>query len=96
MALDAGSYDAAEPCSLAIPWRNPRRQLLAASCSTKSSQKISHSKTKPMTKKRLQKVMADVYAKYGQEKTAEIADELKDLGFHYATMSGSQYGYGRL
>jgi DNA-directed RNA polymerase subunit beta' len=41
-----------------------------------------------MTKKRLQKVMGRVYAKYGQEATAEIADNLKDLGFQYATDSG--------
>jgi DNA-directed RNA polymerase subunit beta' len=47
-----------------------------------------------MTKKRLQKVMADVYAQYGQEKTAEIADDLKDLGFHYATISGLSMGMG--
>ena len=39
-----------------------------------------------MTKKRLQKVMAAVYQQYGQEKTAEIADDLKDLGFRYATL----------
>jgi DNA-directed RNA polymerase subunit beta' len=45
-----------------------------------------------MTKKRLQKVMAKVYAKYGQEKTAEIADDLKDLGFKYATSSGLSMG----
>jgi DNA-directed RNA polymerase subunit beta' len=45
-----------------------------------------------MTKKRLQKVMASVYAKYGQEKTAEIADVLKDLGFRYATQSGISIG----
>ncbi len=45
-----------------------------------------------MTKKRLQQVMADVYARYGQEKTAEIADDLKDLGFHYATISGLSIG----
>ncbi len=38
--------------------------------------------------------MADVYAKYGQEKTAEIADDLKDLGFHYATISGLSMGMG--
>ena len=48
----------------------------------------------PMTKKRLQKVMAAVYAQYGQEKTAEIADNLKDLGFRYATMSGLSMGMG--
>lgn len=47
-----------------------------------------------MTKKRLQKVMAKVYALYGQEKTAEIADKLKDMGFRYATQSGLSIGMG--
>ncbi|GAC1499197.1 MAG: DNA-directed RNA polymerase subunit beta' [Candidatus Saccharimonadales bacterium] len=47
-----------------------------------------------MTKKRLQTVMAKVYALYGQEKTAEIADDLKDLGFYYATISGLSMGMG--
>jgi DNA-directed RNA polymerase subunit beta' len=45
-----------------------------------------------MTKKRLQRVMARVYAKYGQEKTAEIADVLKEVGFRYATDSGMSIG----
>ncbi|MBP9852416.1 MAG: DNA-directed polymerase subunit beta [Patescibacteria group bacterium] len=45
-----------------------------------------------MTKKYLQKVMAAVYKKYGAAKTAEIADNLKDLGFRYATMSGLSMG----
>ncbi|HJQ08440.1 MAG TPA: DNA-directed RNA polymerase subunit beta' [Candidatus Saccharimonadales bacterium] len=48
----------------------------------------------PMTKKRLQQVMALVYGQYGQAKTAEIADELKDLGFNYATCSGISMGMG--
>lgn len=46
----------------------------------------------PMTKKRLATVMSQVYAKYGQAKTAEIADKLKDLGFEYATYSGLSMG----
>ncbi|HSX31152.1 MAG TPA: DNA-directed RNA polymerase subunit beta' [Candidatus Saccharimonadales bacterium] len=46
----------------------------------------------PMTKKRLQKVMAAVYQKYGQATTAEIADNLKDVGFRYATLSGLSMG----
>jgi DNA-directed RNA polymerase subunit beta' len=46
----------------------------------------------PMTKKRLQKVMAAVYQKYGQDITAEIADNLKDVGFRFATMSGISMG----
>lgn len=48
----------------------------------------------PMTKKKLQKVMAAVYQQYGQAKTAEIADDLKDLGFMYATRSGISMGMG--
>jgi DNA-directed RNA polymerase subunit beta' len=47
-----------------------------------------------MTKKRLQRVMAQVYAQYGQERTAEIADDLKDIGFAYATLSGLSMGMG--
>src|SRR5581483_6984227 len=46
----------------------------------------------PMTKKRLQRVMALAYTKYGQEKTAEIADELKTIGFSAATASGISMG----
>lgn len=33
-------------------------------------------------------VVAEVYAEYGQERTAVVADEIKRLGFHYATQSG--------
>lgn len=47
-----------------------------------------------MTKKRLQQVMALVYGKYGQAKTAEIADDLKLLGFSGATQSGISMGMG--
>lgn len=47
-----------------------------------------------MTKKKLQQVMALVYAKYGQAKTAEVADELKSLGFRGATRSGISMGMG--
>ncbi len=45
-----------------------------------------------MTKKKLAAVMADVYQKYGQDETALIADELKSLGFEYATKSGISMG----
>jgi DNA-directed RNA polymerase subunit beta' len=46
----------------------------------------------PMTNKQLDKVMSLAYQKYGQEKTAEIADDLKDLGFPHATNSGISIG----
>ncbi len=46
----------------------------------------------PMTKKRLGKVMQNVYNKYGVEETARIADDLKDIGVEYATQSGISTG----
>ncbi|MEX2006972.1 MAG: DNA-directed RNA polymerase subunit beta' [Candidatus Saccharimonadales bacterium] len=45
-----------------------------------------------MTSKKLDSVMSATYQKYGQEKTAAIADDLKDLGFGYATYSGLSIG----
>lgn len=45
-----------------------------------------------MTKKQLNKVMTAVYNKYGQETTADIADDLKDIGFDYATIAGISTG----
>jgi len=46
----------------------------------------------PMTSRKLDYVMTYIYQKYGQETTAEIADDLKDLGFRYATASGISIG----
>jgi DNA-directed RNA polymerase subunit beta' len=48
----------------------------------------------PMTKKKLAAVMSLVYEQYGQDTTARIADDLKDIGFKYATMSGLSMGMG--
>lgn len=45
-----------------------------------------------MTKKRLTAVMGRVFAQYGIDKTAEIADELKRVGFSYATFAGISTG----
>ncbi len=45
-----------------------------------------------MTKKKLANVMADAYQQYGQVITAEIADDLKDIAFTYATKSGISMG----
>ncbi len=47
-----------------------------------------------MTKKSLASVLALAHQKYGQDATAEMADDLKDLGFRYATKSGLSIGMG--
>ncbi|MCA9328164.1 DNA-directed RNA polymerase subunit beta', partial [Candidatus Saccharibacteria bacterium] len=47
-----------------------------------------------MTKKKLNSVLALAHQMYGQAKTAQIADDLKDLGFAYATASGLSLGMG--
>jgi DNA-directed RNA polymerase subunit beta' len=45
-----------------------------------------------MTKKKLSQVMGRVFASYGSEVTAEVADRLKSLGFSYATFAGISTG----
>lgn len=41
-----------------------------------------------MTKKQLSKLLSDIFETYGTEVTAKVANEIKNLGFKYATMSG--------
>jgi DNA-directed RNA polymerase subunit beta' len=45
-----------------------------------------------MTKKKITATLAMAYEKYGQILTAQIADDLKDTGFQYATRSGLSMG----
>jgi DNA-directed RNA polymerase subunit beta' len=41
-----------------------------------------------MTKKVLQRLMAEVFVRYGGDITADVIDKVKDLGFKYSTRSG--------
>ena len=93
MALDNGKISLAKPSPPAVPRRNPRNHLGRLLFNEIFPEDFPF-QDETMTKKRLQKVMAEVYAQYGQEKTAEIADDLKDLGFYYATISGLSMGMG--
>jgi DNA-directed RNA polymerase subunit beta' len=45
-----------------------------------------------MSKKMLQQILSDVHTQYGQEKAAEIADEMKSVSFDFATRSGLSMG----
>ncbi len=45
-----------------------------------------------MGKKRLNKVLATIFNTYGQEKTAEVADAIKDLALEYATIAAVSTG----
>jgi DNA-directed RNA polymerase subunit beta' len=45
-----------------------------------------------MTKKALNKVLARVFNKYGQDVTARIADDIKDLALEYATIGAVSTG----
>jgi DNA-directed RNA polymerase subunit beta' len=42
-----------------------------------------------MDKKALNKLLTNIYLEYGGAKTAELANSLKDLGYKYATKSGT-------
>lgn len=47
---------------------------------------------KTMTKAELKKIMAQVFSELGNEATAKLADDIKDLGFRFATRSGISIG----
>ncbi len=39
-------------------------------------------------KKKLRQIVAECFAKYGSKQTVELVDNIKQVGFHYATQSG--------
>ena len=47
-----------------------------------------------MTKKELGDLVALCYEKLGQDQTVKLLDEIKELGFEYATMAG-HHGFDR-
>ncbi len=55
---------------------------------TKSTKKHVDFINKTVDKKELNRLLARIYADYGLAKTGALANNLKDLGFKYATMAG--------
>lgn len=93
MAMDAGSLTL--QTRIQVPFRGETRETtLGRILFNETFPDDFPFQDEPMTKKRLQKVLADGYQAYGQEVTADLADKLKDLGFQYATMSGLSMGMG--
>lgn len=45
-----------------------------------------------MTKKALQRLVAEIFVKFGSDVTAQVVDRIKDLGFRQATQSGVSVG----
>ncbi len=91
MALDAGNVVLQSHVNL--PFRGQMRQTtLGRILFNEIFPEDFPFQDEPMTKKKLQKVMELVYKQYGQAVTAIIADDLKDLGFEYATKSGLSIG----
>jgi DNA-directed RNA polymerase subunit beta' len=91
MALDNGSVTLQSP--VLMPFRGERRETtLGRVLFNEIFPEDFPFLDEAMTKKKLQQAMATSYHKYGQAKTAEIADSLKDLGFEYATKSGLSMG----
>ncbi len=91
LALDAGSLTLQE--RIRVPFRGEIRETtLGRLLFNETFPEDFPFQDEPMTKKRLQKVLAEAYGRYGQETTAILADSLKDLGFYYATLSGLSMG----
>jgi DNA-directed RNA polymerase subunit beta' len=91
IALDEGAVGLQD--SITIPFRGEKRETtLGRVIFNEVFPEDFPFQDEAMTKKKLQQVMALVYSTYGVAKTAEIADELKDIGFEYATKSGLSMG----
>ncbi len=50
-------------------------------------------RNEPMTKKALQKLVAEIFVRSGSDVTAEVVDSIKDLGFEQATLAGISVGF---
>ena len=48
---------------------------------------------KTIDKKSIVKIIGRIYEQYGLEKTSLVLDKIKNLGFHYATISGISWSY---
>ena len=57
----------------------------------RSKEKIEFRNT-TIDKKKLSKMVLEVYEKYGAEQCSQVANKLKNLGFHYATKAGITIG----
>ncbi len=91
LALDAGTLTLQN--RIRVPFRGERRETtLGRLLFNETFPEDFPYQNEPMTKKSLKKVLADAYRLYGQEATAELADNLKDVGFYYATLSGLSVG----
>src|SRR3990167_2486879 len=91
MALDGGVISLQSP--VAVPFRGSLRETTAGRLLFNEIFPEDFAfQDEVMTKQKLADVMSLIYQRYGQEKTALIADELKDIGFTYATLSGLSIG----
>ena len=45
-------------------------------------------KNKNFSKKALKEVVYEAFTNFGIEKTTKLSDEMKEVGFHYATQAG--------
>jgi DNA-directed RNA polymerase subunit beta' len=93
MAMDAGIIKLQSP--ILVPFRGENRETtIGRVLFNEVFPEDFPFQNEPMTKKRLQKVLAVAYQKYGQVTTAQIADEFKTLGFKAATEAGISMGMG--
>ncbi|OGL35347.1 hypothetical protein A3F38_01855 [Candidatus Saccharibacteria bacterium RIFCSPHIGHO2_12_FULL_48_21] len=91
MALDAKVITLQSP--VRVPFRGEMRQTTAGRLLFNELFPEGFPfQTETITKKKLASVMALAHKMYGQEATARLADDLKNLGFHHATISGLSIG----
>jgi DNA-directed RNA polymerase subunit beta' len=94
MAFDAGLLELQSPVQVHMPaveggWLNtsPGRIVF-----NEVLPEELHRHDQVMDKKALRELVTEVYRTTGNERTAEVLDRIKTMGFHYATLSGTTIG----
>ena len=64
----------------------------AASSSTRSSPRASSSATNCLTRKESRRIVAEIIKKKGNKVACKVLDDIKDLGYEYATRAGMTFG----
>ncbi|MGL4949969.1 MAG: DNA-directed RNA polymerase subunit beta' [Anaeroplasmataceae bacterium] len=77
-----------EPTESNLTMSTPDKYFLKPSTKQAFDEFISRAEVDPFKKKYVSRIIAEVFKRYKITETSKMLDKLKDLGFHYSTVSG--------
>jgi DNA-directed RNA polymerase subunit beta' len=87
-ALDAGVIMLQTPISIVVEGHGRIETTLGRAIFNELLPTVFPYQNQPLTKKQLDKILGLIFNMLGAEEAARVADNIKDLGFKYGTLSG--------